>query len=106
MRFKRFLSSLFLFVLIFSCSCEDDEVDLMTYPSFYHKDGLVSSGNMRVFTSQGEIKDLSIINRLAGYDTMYFNQIMKFKINRSGFMDSVNFFNSKHAALDHEYRSS
>ena len=104
MRLKRFLSSMFLFVLIFSCSCEDDEVALMTYPSFYHKAGVMSSGSMRVFISNGEIKDRAIVNRLAAYDTTFYNQYLKYWSNTYGFLDSINFFDSKHATLDHEFR--
>ncbi len=100
MRYSRFLFSLFLCLLIFSC--EDDDVSLVTYPSFYHKSGLMSSGNMRVFSSMGEIKSNSVINRYAEYDTSYYSYYAK-DISNYAFMDSVKFIDSKNAILNHQY---
>jgi len=99
---NRFYFSLFLLVLVLSCE-ENDEPGLLTYPAEYHKTGVEPVGNLRVFSSKGEIKNSSIISRFSQYDTSYFNSYADYLGNDFGVMDTVYFFTREHAMLLYEY---
>lgn len=97
---KWFISFVFVVVLVFSC--EKEEVSSITYPSAYHKSGLKAVGNLRVFTSAGEIKRKSIVNRFSQYDTSYLYHYARSLGNDPKVMESVNLLDNQHAILDHE----
>jgi hypothetical protein len=88
MKISPCLFLIFFGALIFSCT-KDNLTDL-SYPSAYHKSGSTPNGNLRVFTSTGEITDKDIISRFNESDTSRFNG-QAFNIgNYPGNWDSVN----------------
>jgi len=99
---NRFFFPLFLVVIV---SCEKNEVSSITYPSVYHKAGLTPVGNLRVFSSAGEIHRNSVVSRFSRYDTSYLKHYASSLRNDPKIMDSVNFFDSQHAMLDHENKN-
>jgi hypothetical protein len=59
-------SSKFLFLLlpgIVSFSCKKDDDTPITYPSAYHKSEIKTAGDLRIFSSTGEIRDPVITGR-------------------------------------------
>ena len=97
----RFCSFLFLVVLLFSCEA-DNKTSLLTYPSVYHKSGFEAVGNLRVFSSTGEINNRSIVSRFNQYDTSYFNSYANYINSDPKIMDTVDFVNGQDAMLHHE----
>jgi hypothetical protein len=101
MPLSRLLFLLLPGVLIFSC--KEDEVELVEYPSAYHKSGVETAGTLRVFSSAGEIKTESVISRFSQYDTANYNYVIRIIRDYKGFMDTLKFVDSKNAVLNHYY---
>lgn len=96
-----FLFLLFLLALDFSCKKDDLQI---AYPSAYHKSGLKVTGDLRVFSSNGEIKNPSIISRFAGKDTAYYSAVANYIINERGVMDSIKFSDAQHGIMNDRYQ--
>jgi hypothetical protein len=95
-----------LFLLIAGAlifSCKEDEVELVEYPSVYHKSGVETAGTLRVFSSAGEINSASVISRFSQYDTANYNYGNRIIRDYPGFMDTLKFVDSKTAILNHHY---
>ena len=77
----------------------------ITYPSAYHKSGLKTAGDLRVFSSNGEIRDLSVISRFNQEDSSNFSLVAD-NIKISHFtMDSVQFSDVQHAIVNDRFVS-
>lgn len=97
---NRFIFPLLFVVLAYSC--ENHKVSTITYPSVYHKTGLSPVGDLRIFTSSGEINRKSVVRRFSRYDTSYLKHYATTLRDDPNFMDSVNFSDTQHAVLDHD----
>jgi hypothetical protein len=101
MKINKFLFLLFLWVLIFSCK-KDDAIKI-TYPSAYHKSGLKTAGDLRVFSSNGEIRDKSVISRFNQTDTSNFSIVADYIKNNRGTLDSITISDVQHATVYDRY---
>jgi hypothetical protein len=99
------LKFLFLFIAgVYIFSCGEDDLDPITYPSLYHKSGTEVVGSLRLFSSQGEIKNQLITSTYMQRDTPSFNNFIRFVRSYEGIMDSVQVFDPQHARLNHEWK--
>lgn len=96
----RFLVLFFLSTGVFSC--DNDEESLVSFPSRFYKSGVEPIGALRVFSSQGPITAKSIVERFTELDKDYLSSSVSSVINE-GIMDTIDFLESQHAVLDHQY---
>ena len=85
-------------------SCKKDDLVSVSYPSAYYKTGLERNGDFKVFTSAGEIRDRSIINRFKDRDTGYFSYVFNDIAYRDEVMDTINFSNEDRVSVRHNFR--
>jgi hypothetical protein len=97
MKISSRLFLLFFAAFIFSCS-KDSLVDL-GYPSTYHKTGIRPNGDLRVFSSAGEINNRDIISRFNQTDSFFFNNTSDELGNYSHKMDSIYFSDAGNAIM-------
>jgi hypothetical protein len=97
---SRFFFPLIFIVLAFSC--EKNEVSSITYPSIYYKAGVVPAGNLRVFSSEGEIHSRSVVSRFSRYDTSYLKHYANSLKGDPKIMDSVRLIDINHAMMSYE----
>src|SRR5260221_11016041 len=95
---------LFFLFLVFIFSRKKDGAGLnIAYPSNYHKSGIKPNGNLRVFSSTGEISDQSVISRFNETDSSNFSSVADNIGNYPGRMDSVKFSDAQHARMNENY---
>jgi hypothetical protein len=101
MKSNRFLFLFLLALVIFSCKKNDSTQ--ITYPSVYHKSGMKTAGDLRVFSSNGEILDAGVISRFNLLDsanfTLYANSIR----DDHFIMDSIYLQDPQHAIVIDRY---
>jgi len=97
MKSNQFLFLLFLWLLIFSCK-KDDAIKFT-----YYKSGLKTAGDLRVFSSNGEITDFSLISRFSDKDSSTFSIEAGNIINFPGTMDSIQLSDAQHAIVKDKF---
>jgi hypothetical protein len=98
---NRFFFLLCLLILILSCK-ENNKATSLTYPAVFYKSGVEAIGDLRVFSSTGEINNSSVISRFSQYDTSYLNSYANYISSDPQIMDSIDFPNGQSARLHHE----
>lgn len=88
----------FLFLLLLAFSCNEEEAIMPNSPAMLHKTGLKQTSNLRVFSSNGEIKTRAILNRFEGFDSLYFNYNDRTLGNYNS-IDSLQFMTQGNARL-------
>jgi len=101
MRRPRFFFTVVIWALLICCDQSSDSS--LAYPSTYSTDELRWLGNYRVFTRDGEIKDALLSRNLFVEDTVYHNQLVRFRKYERPF-DSVEFLDSHNAVQHRGYR--
>jgi len=101
MKIDKILFLPFLIILIFSCK-KDEAFKQLTYPSVYHKSGIKLAGDLMVFSTAGEIKDPSIIDRFLPDSSIYSNLADQIG-NNPGVMDSIKFSDAQHSIVNETY---
>ena len=102
MKINQFLFFPFLWIFIFSCKKDSASLNI-DYPSNYHKSGIKPNGNLRVFSSTGEIRDQSVISRFNETNSSSFSAVADVIGNHPGKMDSVKFSDAQHASMNNNY---
>ena len=102
MKIDKFLFLFFLIILIFSCK-KDEPFKQLTYPSVYYKSGIKIAGDLRVFSTSGEIKDPSITSRFLATDSLSYSYGADQIGNNPGTMDSIKFSDAQHAIVKEGY---
>jgi hypothetical protein len=103
MKSKQLLFLLLLVLVTFSCKKND--TTQITYPSVYHKSGLKTAGDLRLFSSNGEIRDPAVKSRFIQLDSAQVNSFSKFIRDYPGHMDSINLQDAQHAIINDGYVS-
>jgi hypothetical protein len=85
------------------CSC-DESSDTHSYPSTFSKTHVTFIGGYRIFSSKGEIKNQTIINRHIEHDTVQFHYAAK-DLMHKGKLDTVFFNSPEHAIINFQYRN-
>lgn len=98
---SRFFFLLFIPALMLACK-EDKKASLLIYPAVFHKSGVEAIGNLRVFSSTGEIKNSAVISRFNRYDTSYLNSYAHYISGDPQIMDTIDFITGQGARLRHE----
>jgi hypothetical protein len=99
MKKNKYLFLLILWVPIFSCN-KSDSLSNNGYPSNYHKAGIMTNGNIRVFSLTGEIRSQSVISRFNNSDSSVFSYFADDIGNKPGRMDSIKFSDALHAIMN------
>ena len=102
MKIDKILFLSFLIILIFSCK-KDEPFKQLTYPSVYYKSGIKIAGDLMVFSTAGEIKDPSIINRFLASDSFIYSSSADQIGNHPGVMDSIKLSDAQHAIVKESY---
>ena len=90
---------LFLCLVSIIYSCQKDSLSGTPYHSTYYKTGIIPTATLRLFTSNGEITDPSLIDRFKGADSNLFNDRATYIANEQGFMDSIMFPDEQNAVV-------
>jgi len=93
---------LLLGLMIFSCTKES--FTGVEYPSEYHKSGTRLNGNLRVFASNGEVRDAETITHYREHDSANLNSYFRNNLgNLYGYLDTVKFSDARNGILIQGY---
>jgi hypothetical protein len=101
MKSTKFLFFLLWGTAIFSCKKNDDTQ--IRYPSAYHKSGLKTTGDLRLFSSNGEISDPAAISRFNLLDSANFTIYADYIRDNQETMDSIQLQDPQHAIMIDQY---
>lgn len=101
MKNNKFLILLLLGLAIFSCRKNDDSS--ITYPSVYQKSGLKSAGDLRIFSSNGEIRDPAARSRFNLMDSANFTIYSEYIRDNQETMSSIQLQDPHHAIVNDKY---
>ena len=97
MKSNKLIFFLLGWLLIYSCKKNDSTQ--ITYPSIYHKSGVKADGDLRLFSSTGEVSDPAIVSRFnltdSNFFTLYSNNILAYYF----VMDSIYFQDPQRAII-------
>ena len=87
-------------------SCKKDNASIpLSYPSSYFKTGIQRTGGYKVFSTNGEVRDRTIISRFREMDSLYNFYLIENLGNGRDYLDTVHFMNAQHATVRHNYIS-
>jgi hypothetical protein len=89
--------------IIFFSSCKKDEEFSVEPSSLYYKSSIQPVGPMKFFTGNGEIQDLSTINKYYGLDSAWFTRRSRALFPEHGAMDTVRFIDQENARMYNYY---
>lgn len=101
MKSNKFLLLLVWWIAIFSCKKNDDSK--ITYPSVYHKAGLKARGELRLFSSNGEIRDPTALSRFNLLDTANFTTFSEYVRDNQETMSTIHLQDPQHANITDRY---
>jgi hypothetical protein len=103
MRIILLIGLLVLCSIQWSCSKSDGKI---SYHTFYHKTKIKPSSGILVYSNQGQITDIDIVNRLIAIDSFYFsyhrNDITS---SYNNYHDSIEFIDALHAKVLIDYNN-
>ena len=94
--------SLEIAICVLFISCSKDDIQLI-YSSPYHKASIKTVNGPRVFSSNGEIGNQSVIRRLVINDTSLFSSMVNGLMNNLGILDTITFIDPQQAVLHHSF---
>ncbi len=101
MKSKKFLLVLLTAIAVAACQKNDDS--RITYPSIYRKSGLKPAGELRLFSSNGEILDPAALSRFNLLDSANFTSYSDYVRDNQETMNRIHFQDPHHAAITDRY---